>query len=229
MRLVAIGLQPSRAFSLTDRPTGLHLVAAPAPVPASAAAAQPAAPAPKGKKKLLVMMMATVLLAAGGGTAYFMLQGGDDEVSELAELDEATELARVKKRIEENKQKIEDAKNKKKKKVIPKEALTQTDFYPVDPWFTFNLMDKDPERTGQIGIVYEVADKKSGEALKQKLPVIRSKILLLITGKHASDVRSPDGKQQLADEILGLTKGVLSPTGTEDGVKAVHFAIFVIQ
>jgi flagellar protein FliL len=203
-------------------------VAAPAPAPASAAAAAPAAPAPKGKKKLLIVVLAIALLGAGGG-AYFMMRGGEEDLTEVAELDEATELALVKKKIEENKQKIEEAKNKKKKKVLPKEALAQTEFYPVDPWFTFNLMDKDPERTGQIGIVYEIADKKSGEALKQKLPVIRSKILLLITGKHAKDVRSPDGKQQLADEILGLTKGILSSTGAEDGVKAVHFAIFVIQ
>ena len=204
-------------------------MAAPAPAPTAAAAAQAAAPAPKGKKKLLIAIVAILVLSGGAGAGYFMTRGGDDDGVEVAAIDEAAEIARIKKKVAENKQKIEEAKNKKKKKAPAKEALAQTEFFPVDPWFTFNLMDKEPERTGQIGIVYEVADKKAGDALKQKLPVIRSKILLLITGKLAKDVRSPEGKQQLADEILGLTKGVLTPTGAEDGVKAVHFAIFVIQ
>jgi flagellar protein FliL len=187
-----------------------------------AAAAPVIEPQAKSKKKVIVMIgAALMILMAGCGTTYYIMQKKHAELQEAAtEEDEEAQQAKKKKN---------DVKKKNNKKVVAKEAGPPVEFYPVEPWFTFNLMDKDPERTGQIGIVYEIADKKAGEALKHKLPVIRSKILLSITGKQAQDIRTPDGKQKLADEILGLTRGVLERSGFDEGIKAVHFSIFVIQ
>ncbi len=189
----------------------------------SAAAAPAVEPQPKSKKKLFVMIGAALLILIGGcGATYYVMHQQHANQEDIAAAEEDEEDAKAKK-------KKKDAKKKKKNKVLAKEPGPPVEFYAVDPWFTFNLMDKDPERTGQIGIVYEIGDKKAGEALKHKLPIIRSKILLSITGKHAEDIRTPNGKLKLADEILGLTKGVLVESGNEEGIKAVHFAIFVIQ
>ncbi|MFM9885210.1 MAG: flagellar basal body-associated protein FliL [Burkholderiales bacterium] len=188
---------------------------------APAAAAPTAEPAKKSKKKLFIIIGATLIVLLGGVGATFYVMA--ERAAALAEsVDEEDEQPVEKKPKNE-------PKKKKKKKVTAKESGPPVDFYAVDPWFTFNLMDKDPERTGQIGIVYEITDKKAGDALKQKLPIIRSKILLLITGKLAQDIRTPENKQKLADEILGLTRGVLEDSGNDEGIKAVHFAIFVIQ
>ena len=161
-----------------------------------------------------------IVLLGGVGATYYVVAERSAALAEAADEDEVQPV--------EKKPKNEPKKTKKKK-VTAKESGQPADFYAVDPWFTFNLMDKDPERTGQIGIVYEITDKKASDALKQKLPIIRSKILLLITGKLAQDIRTPENKQKLADEILGLTKGVLEASGNDEGIKAVHFAIFVIQ
>ncbi len=195
-------------------------------MPIPAAAAPSAAPQAKSKKKLVFIIgLALLMLVGGCGITYYVMEKKNAELAEaLAARNEEEETPSRKKKVEAKKS---DA--KKKKKVLTKEAGPPAEYYPVDPWFTFNLLDKDPERTGQIGIVYEIADKKSGEALKHKLPVIRSKILLSITGKVAEDIRTPDGKLKLAEEILGLTKGVLAESGNDEGIKAVHFAIFVIQ
>jgi len=191
-----------------------------------AVAAPSAEPQAGSKKKLILIIGFTLLIVAGAcGVTYYIMEKKNAELAEaLAARDEEEETPSKKKKAE-----VKKIDAKKKKKLIAKEAGPPAEFYPVDPWFTFNLMDKDPERTGQIGIVYEIADKKAGEALKHKLPVIRSKILLSITGKVAEDIRTPDGKLKLADEILGLTKGVLAESGNDEGIKAVHFAIFVIQ
>jgi len=92
--------------------------------------------------------------------------------------------------------------------------------------FTVNLADED--RFLQIGIVYEVAGNETAEAMKTQMPVIRSRILLLLTSKTVEALTSVDGKQKLADELLVEARTPLAPKGDE-AIEKVHFAAFVIQ
>lgn len=92
--------------------------------------------------------------------------------------------------------------------------------------FTVNLADQD--RFLQVGIVYEVDGSETAEAMKTQMPVIRSRILLLLSSKTVEMLTSVDGKQKLAEELLIEARAPLAPKG-EETVGKVHFSAFVIQ
>jgi len=105
-------------------------------------------------------------------------------------------------------------------------------FLPLDN-FTINLADTQEAHYLQLGMVFEVADLKAGEEIKNYMPVIRSRILLLLSGKTSEQLGTAEGKRQLAKEVLELTRERI-PEPKEDkeknkGIREVHFASFVIQ
>lgn len=98
-------------------------------------------------------------------------------------------------------------------------------FVTLEP-FTVNLADQD--RFLQVGVVYEVAGNEIAEAMKAQMPVIRSRILLLLSSKTVEALTGVDGKQKLAEELLTEARTPLAPKGDE-AIGQVHFSSFVIQ
>lgn len=94
--------------------------------------------------------------------------------------------------------------------------------------FTANLADRDRDRFAQVAVIIEVSDIKAETALKAIVPIVRSETLLLITSKTAEELLELKGKQQLAQQILEITRKRISPDYRKD-VHAVHFSNFVIQ
>jgi len=84
-------------------------------------------------------------------------------------------------------------------------------------------------------LTYEVHAADVGEALKAQMPLIRSRVLLLLTSRTADELASPQGKAKLASELVALARAALadsSTTGTKNdevGVTDVHFSSFIIQ
>jgi flagellar protein FliL len=91
---------------------------------------------------------------------------------------------------------------------------------------TVNLADQD--RMMQVGIVYEVASNEIAEAMKAQMPVIRSRILLLLSSKTVEALTGVDDKQKLAEELLVEARAPLAHKGDE-AIAQVHFSSFVIQ
>lgn len=182
---------------------------------AAAAPAGEAAKPKKGQKKLFLIIGLVVLLLAGAGGGWYYMSA--KAAAEAEEEEEETP-----KKAETTKKAAEKKKKKKKGEKL------QVEFMTIEPWFTFNLMDKDPERSGQIGLVFEIADKKAGEELKFRMPAVRSKILFLLSSKYAADLKTPEGKKKLQDEILAEARSVLGDI-PETGIHDVHFSIFVVQ
>ena len=110
----------------------------------------------------------------------------------------------------------------------------QSVFAPLDP-FTVNLNDPGREHYLQIGLTFEVSGTDIADALKSQMPLVRSRVLLLLTSKGAEELASPEGKAKLAGELVTLVRtpmGELPIAGvkTENrGVIDVHFSSFIIQ
>ena len=88
----------------------------------------------------------------------------------------------------------------------PKPATTAKKaqaFIPLEP-FTVNLQDTDRERFLQLAVVLEVNDGNAADGVKQKLPIIRSQILLLLSSKRSPDLQGVAAKQTLASEIIAV-------------------------
>jgi len=166
--------------------------------------ADAAAPAGGGKSKLIIIILAAVLvLGLGGGAAWFFLHGSGGE--------EAAEAP-----------KKEKSSKKKKKEEHPPEYLA------IEP-FTVNLQPENGDQYLQVAFTLQVDAPEQAEMIKTNMAKVRSRVLLLLSGKKASEINTVEGKQQLAGEILAVVKAPFAEHGEEQEVSDVLFTSFIIQ
>ena len=159
-----------------------------------------------GKRKLFIMIgAAVVVLALGAGAGwYFMHKGADDSA--------AAEPA-----------KKEHASGKKAKK-----SEAKPEYIAVEP-FTVNLQPEHGDQYLQVAFTLQVNSPEQVELIKANMAKVRSRVLLLLSGKKASEISTVEGKQQLAGEILAAVNAPFEEHGDEQEVSDVLFTSFIIQ
>lgn len=164
--------------------------------------ADAAAPAAGSKKKLMIMLVAGLLLLGGGaGAGWFFLQGG-----EAAAHDEAT------------------PKKKKKKE----KSDVKAEYVPVDA-FTVNLQPENGDQYLQVQFTLQVEGPEQVVLVKDNMAKVKSRVLLLLSGKKASEINTVAGKQQLAAEIKAVVQQPFDEDGDEQDIADVLFTSFIIQ
>ena len=114
-------------------------------------------------------------------------------------------------------------------KVAEPEKRKAPVFLPLEQ-FTVNLTTVTTDRYLQVGITLEVSGGDIADQLKQQMPVVRSRILLLLAAKTAEELASTAGKQKLIAEILAESRAPMPAGATPSkGIENVHFSAFVIQ
>ena len=163
------------------------------------------APSSGGGKKLIIIIVAAVLLlgVVGGGAAWFFLHGKDDAA--------------------------EEAPAKGKHKASAKKA-GPPEYVPVEP-FTVNLQPGEGggDQYLQLAFTLEVGGLEEKENIKGNMAKVRSRMLLLLSGKHAADINTPEGKVQLAKEIIAQLKEPFEDRGSPQDIEDVLFTSFIIQ
>lgn len=101
-------------------------------------------------------------------------------------------------------------------------------FLNLEP-FTVNLLEEDGEHYLQTSIVFQVADDKTVETMKAYLPVIRNRILLLLSGKRPSDLAAPAGKAKLVDELTAAVRESIPGSAPDRGIVQAFLGAFVVQ
>ncbi|HBZ06888.1 MULTISPECIES: flagellar basal body-associated protein FliL [Massilia] len=169
----------------------------------SAPAADAAAPAGGSKKKLMIIAIAGVLLLGGGAGAgwYFLHGSGDAEAHE-------------------------EAPKKKKKE---KKAAVKSEYVPIEQ-FVVNLQPGDEgDQYLQIQFTLQVDGPEQALLVKDNMAKVRSRVLMLLSGKKASEINTIAGKQQLAAEIKAVVQAPFDEHGDEQEVSDVLFTSFIIQ
>jgi flagellar FliL protein len=167
--------------------------------------AEAAVAAPGGKNKLFMMIGAAVLvLGLGGGAGWYFMHGSGAE--------ESAGPAK----------KEHGAGKKKKEKEAPPEYLA------IEP-FTVNLQPENGDQYLQVAFTLQVDGVEQAETIKTNMAKVRSRVLLLLSGKKASEINTVEGKQQLAGEILAVVKAPFAAHGDEQEVSDVLFTSFIIQ
>ncbi|SDC20119.1 flagellar FliL protein [Massilia sp. PDC64] len=168
--------------------------------------ADAAAPAAGGgKAKLLIMIgAAVVVLGLGGGAGWYFMHGSSAEA--------AAEPAK----------KEHSGSKKKKKDEAPPEYVA------IEP-FTVNLQPEHGDQYLQVAFTLQVEGPEQVELIKANMAKVRSRVLLLLSGKKASEISTVEGKQQLAGEILAAVNEPFVPRGDEQEVTDVLFTSFIIQ
>ncbi len=101
-------------------------------------------------------------------------------------------------------------------------------FLALDP-FTVNLAEDAGDHYLQTGIVFQIADEKVAEQMKQYMPVVRNRILLLLSAKKPSDINTADGKRKLVDDLVTAAREAIPGTTPDKGITGALFSSFVIQ
>ena len=97
--------------------------------------------------------------------------------------------------------------------------------------FTVNLVPESGDQFVQLILSVEVADAPTGDRIKTYTPKIRNNVMMLLSGKKASELLTKEGKEKLPGEIRDQMNHVLAPGAKEDDapVKEVLFTSFIIQ
>ena len=94
----------------------------------------------------------------------------------------------------------------------------------LDP-FIVNLSDEDGHRYLKATVQVEFHDAIVPPEFRRRLPQARDMLLTLFSSKSFADVRTPQGKAVLREEIVNRLNTVLD----EDAVKAVYLTEFIVQ
>lgn len=186
--------------------------AKPAAKPAPSATSEDEAPAPKKKSKLWLIIgivVTLLLLAGGGGAAWYFLRAKEPPAAPAAGAAPGAPAAAA----------AADAKHA--------DAKPPT-FVTLEP-FTVNLQQENGDHFLQAGIVIQVADAKVGDAMKSYMPIIRNRILLLLSSKMPSELASLDGKKKLVGELVTSIRESIPGATPERGIENAFISSFVIQ
>jgi flagellar FliL protein len=174
-----------------------------------------ALPQPKSSRGKLILIVTALLLllGAGGGAAWYLMDDPDEASGAPGPKGKAAPKSASK------------AASKDKE---PEKSHKPSVFMNLEP-FTVNLQSETGDRFLQTVIVFELTDDKVAEAIKLQLPVIRSRLLLLLSAKSPVELHTPQGKEKLADEIVAEASKHFSSKPPEQALLRVHFNSFVIQ
>jgi flagellar FliL protein len=179
--------------------------------PAEGAEGAEGAEAPKKKSKLIPMVGSAVVLVAGATAALWYLGVGPFAGGRPKHA-EATAA------IEEGK---------------PDGAGNAEGGAPGGPPgglvalapFIANLADDGGRRYLKATFQIDVGSANAPASIEAHLPQVRDLLLTLFTSKTYDEIRTPEGKQQLREEIIGRVNQVLD----RDLAKAVYFTEFIVQ
>ena len=167
--------------------------------------------------------MVLALAAGGGAAAFFLLKKPEAQQAKAkhGEKAEGHEDAAAEGEAAEEEAPEEEASGH----ADPKTALTYVQFET----FTVNLLPDPDDKFLQLDLTVEVKGAELAEKMKAQMPVLRNRVLLLLTSKKASDISTPEGKAQLSEELLVELKKPLAAHGKPLKVTQVLFTSFVIQ
>jgi flagellar FliL protein len=110
-----------------------------------------------------------------------------------------------------------------------KAAKAEPPVYVPLEQFTVNLQPETGDQYLQIAFTLQVASDKEGEVFKANMAKVRSRVLLLLSGKKASEISTVEGKRQLATEIVAALKQPFVDKGEPQQISDVLYTAFIIQ
>jgi flagellar FliL protein len=162
-----------------------------------------------GGRKLVLIAVAVLLLGGGGAAAWYMgLVGGGKKAAAHGE-DGGGEGA----------EHGGDGAGNAEAATPDVGALSA-----LDP-FIANLSDEDGRRYLKATLQVEFFKGQVPSEWNARLPQVRDLLLTLFSSKNFAEVRTPQGKAVLRDEIVTRLNHALR----QDLVKAVYFTEFIVQ
>ena len=107
--------------------------------------------------------------------------------------------------------------------------LTPPVFTRIEP-LTVNLADdRYGSRLLYTGITLRVGNEQSKAIIEEHMPQVRSRLLILLSGKQANELTSTEGKEELAQAIISRLNVPLSENQPPLDLREVLFTEFIVQ
>lgn len=101
-------------------------------------------------------------------------------------------------------------------------------FVVIDP-FVVNLQEEDGVQYLQAALTLQVPDAATAETIKTFMPQVRSRLLMALSSKKASELLTSEGKRNLTDEIIDQLGEPFANGSKGPAVTDVFYTSFVIQ
>ena len=95
--------------------------------------------------------------------------------------------------------------------------------------FTVNLQPENGDQYLQIAMTLQVSSLEQVESIKLNMARVRSRVLLLLSSKKASELTTTEGKGLLAKEIIAVVNQPFAEKEKPQEVRDVLFTSFIIQ
>ena len=165
-----------------------------------------------GNMLMIIIIAVLVLIILGGAVAAILLMGGDDEVQvqqqSAPQVQEKTTSNRSRGSSDISSRKLSDI----------------GILYPLDT-FTVNLKSDSGRRYLKATISLELNGEELSLELDNKSPVIRDRIIRILSSKTLEEISSKKGKQKVSDQIVDTMNAMI----VDGSVKGIYFTEFVIQ
>lgn len=167
----------------------------------------------KPKNTLMIVIIAVLaLIIVAGGVIAVLLMGGDDQEDQQQMAPQA-------------KQKSSSSRSRDTSSMPDSRKLKDIGIlYPLDT-FTVNLKSDSGRRYLKATISLELNGEELSIELDNKSPVIRDRIIRILSSKTLEEISSKKGKQKVSEQIIDVMNSMI----VDGNVKGIYFTEFVIQ
>lgn len=169
----------------------------------------------KSNKLLIIIIVVVLVLIAIGGAIVTVLLLGDEEQTQTVQQVAAPQA-------QEQRASYRDTRDSED--TISRKLSEIGILYPLDT-FTVNLKSDAGRRYLKATISLELDGKELSIELDNKSPVIRDRIIRILTSKTLEEISSKKGKQKVSEQIVDTLNAMI----TDGSVKSIYFTEFVIQ
>ncbi|MBU1658100.1 flagellar basal body-associated protein FliL [bacterium] len=165
---------------------------------------------------MIIIIVVLILIILIGAVVAILLMGGNDEV--VQPQNNAPQVkekqASSQPRRSSSSDDLEDTRQLSDIGIL----------YPLDT-FTVNLKSDAGRRYLKATMSLELEGKELSLELDSKAPVIRDRVIRILTSKTLEEISSKKGKQKVSEQIMDTLNAMIS-----DGkIKGIYFTEFVIQ
>jgi flagellar FliL protein len=184
---------------------------------AEEASTQEGAPVEKKSSNMLMIIIIIVLvfIIILGALGFFLLSGGDEEIQQQQQIEPQTrERTTSTTRKASQNSDFDDSRKLSDIGIL----------YPLDT-FTVNLKSDAVRRYLKVTMSLELDGSELSLELDAKSPVIRDRVIRILTSKTLEEISSKKGKQKISQQIMDTLNAMIAD-GT---IKGIYFTEFVIQ
>ncbi|PHS57846.1 MAG: flagellar basal body protein FliL [Sulfurimonas sp.] len=170
-----------------------------------------------GNMLMIIIIVVLVLIIVGGAILAMLLMGGDDEQMQMQQNNAPM--------VQQN-QRGSARQSRGSSTALPySRPLSEIGIlYPLDT-FTVNLKSDQGRRYLKATMSLELNGDELSLELDAKSPVIRDRVIRILSSKTLEEISSKKGKQKVSEQIMDTLNSMIK----DGNVQGIYFTEFVIQ